>query len=648
MCESIHIKAFEHLCYAVMKSSKTDKFKLEAFIPEAALEFIIITREGQFRIIHPIVAHEIVKYYSLISSFPVPFPPLFVRKFLDYMLPEREYQHEEALLAVNRLLIYREYADNGIGHLTKKPFSELILTLDKQNPQHAVDVLDHASDLINNCHSYGHYARYMSKKLQDYDRALEILKQAENLASQYFEEGIVLNIKGDIYREGLEKCLKRSESLNWTSSNNKAFDFHFKACQAYQESYKKNHEDVPLFNELVVRINLLDVIKKTCKLSEQKFLEFVHCIPDTEVAKSIDTCFQLVKELNEYICSGEGGRDLDSCSDEAYLKDLESKLLNILGSNKAKQKEILYDLMTNSKYTAFVNLPCVRRSYIHLCHLESNPTPIDSDTCLEHLENNFKLVGHVDRDMMNWLLITRNLPDVGGDTKKIEEKLLSWKHQGPCISADKRNIQTTNNPVRVNFYLTVCYFIQLIEAEGDKVPLITKKFKDACHALKQESKDTKSRFWIKEWLHNSGTGFGRLRSGQPVQSEMMSLTGSVGIPSWQEAQRSRGDKGFPYILWKDLWIPFDPKKNSNFKRGKQVTFGVGFTLRGPQAIMFTVVESASSKPNSPRKLLNEGDEQHSFQIPEDTLQTPTVSYSQVTKGIKHKNKQPTVKTTQHA
>ena len=645
VCESIHIKAFEHLCYAVTKSSKTDKFKLEAFIPEAALEFIIITREGQFRIIHPIVAHEIVKYYSLISSFRVSFPPSFVCKFLDYMLPEREYQHEEALLAVNRLLIYREYADNGIGHLTKKPFSELILTLDKQNPQHAVDVLDHASELINNCHSYGHYARYMSKKLQDYDRALEILKQAENLASQYFEEGIVLNIKGDVYREGLEKYLKRSESLNWTSSNNKAFDFHFKACQAYQESYKKNHEDVPLFNELVVRINLLDVIKKTCKLSERKFLEFVHCIPDTEVAKSIDTCFQLVKELNEYVCSGEGGKNLDSCSDEAYLKDLESKLLNILGSNKAKQKEILYDLMTNSKYTAYVNLPCVRRSYIHLCHLESNPTPIDSDTCLEHLESNFKLVGHVDRDMMNWLLITRNLPDVGGDTKKIEEKLLSWKHQGPCIIADKRNIQTTNNPVRVNFYLTVCYFIQLIEAEGDKVPLITKKFKDACHALKQESKDIKSRFWIKEWLHDSGTGFSRLRSGQPVRSELMSLTGSVGIPSWQEAQRSRGDKGFPYILWKDLWIPFDPKRNSNFKRGKQITFGVGFTLRGPQAIVFTVIESASSKPNSPRKLLNEGDEQRSFQITEDTPQTPAISYSQVTKGIKHKSKQPKVKTT---
>ena len=129
---------------------------------------------------------------------------------------------------------------------------------------------------------------------------------------------------------------------------------------------------------------------------------------------------------------------------------------------------------------------------------------------------------------------------------------------------------------------------------------------------------------------------------------MMSITGSVGIPSWQEAQRSRGDKGFPYILWKDLWIPFDPKRNSNLKRGKLVTFGVGFTLRGPQAIVFTVLETASSKPNSPRK--PEGDEQHSFEIMGNTTQLRAISYSQVTKGIntsvasKQKNNQPKIKT----
>ena len=63
VCESIHIKAFEHLCYSITKSYRSEAFKLEAFIPIAALEFMIMTRKGQFQIIHPIVAHEIIKFY---------------------------------------------------------------------------------------------------------------------------------------------------------------------------------------------------------------------------------------------------------------------------------------------------------------------------------------------------------------------------------------------------------------------------------------------------------------------------------------------------------------------------------------------------------------------------------------------------------
>ena len=82
VCESIHMKAFERLCYSVTKSNKTETFKLEAFIPEASLEFMIITREGQFRITHPIVASEIIKFCSTILLFLVHYPPPFICSFL--------------------------------------------------------------------------------------------------------------------------------------------------------------------------------------------------------------------------------------------------------------------------------------------------------------------------------------------------------------------------------------------------------------------------------------------------------------------------------------------------------------------------------------------------------------------------------------
>ena len=66
VCESIHIKAFEHLCYAVTRSSFSDKFNIERFIPEAALEFTITTLKGRFCIVHPIVAEEIIKFYRIL------------------------------------------------------------------------------------------------------------------------------------------------------------------------------------------------------------------------------------------------------------------------------------------------------------------------------------------------------------------------------------------------------------------------------------------------------------------------------------------------------------------------------------------------------------------------------------------------------
>ena len=57
-------KVCERLCYSITKSYRSEAFKLEAFIPIAALEFMIMTRKGQFQIIHPIVAHEIKFYLS--------------------------------------------------------------------------------------------------------------------------------------------------------------------------------------------------------------------------------------------------------------------------------------------------------------------------------------------------------------------------------------------------------------------------------------------------------------------------------------------------------------------------------------------------------------------------------------------------------
>ena len=611
VCESIHIKAFERLCYSITKSNRTETFKLEAFIPKASLEFMIITCEGQFRITHPIVASEIIKFCSTVLSFPVHYPPLFICDFLDFTLPDKDDQNEEAALAVNRLLFYREYFDGG-GYLLKKPFSELILTLDKQNQDHALTVLDHASELIIDCHSYGHYARYVSTNCKNHVRALEILKQAQNLAERSYEEGLVLNIKGDIYRGRLENQLGQAINSNWKDCM-EVFDSHFNSCHAYREAHKANHDVIPLFNEITVRLKLLKAIKGT--KGNREFLKFLNDISEVEVSGSINTCLQIVKELKELLLVEEE-TDFDS-GDKARLKLLEVSLLDIIGSNKNERKKILFEVM--QKYQNHVNLPSITRSWIQLCLFDhdTKPTPEELDNCYNALEENFKVLGHVDRDMRNWLLVTRHMPNIGGNIIAIEEKLCSWKTKGPCINTGKRAIQTANNPIWVNFYLSICYFIQLIETEEQKVDHLVKKFNNANKALLEVSEeDNRSQYSIREWVCNDGTGFGRLKAGQIIQGEMKLLKGSVThLQNKGQKQRSR-------ISWMGLLINFNSKKHSirdrHFKQGEPVLFGVGFTFRGPQAMLFT---EPASVPDSPNKVIPENDQQQCSSV--------TQSYSHV-------------------
>ena len=95
---------------------------------------------------------------------------------------------------------------------------------------------------------------------------------------------------------------------------------------------------------------------------------------------------------------------------------------------------------------------------------------------------------------------------------------------------------------------------------------------------------------------------------------MLQLTGSVGIPSWQEACQGREDKRFLYISWKSLHIPFDAKLYSNYhlKRGQKVSFGVGFTFTGPQATLL-FIDSGSSVPNSTNKVSSNNGRQQPIQ-----------------------------------
>ena len=572
VCESIHSKAYEGLCYKITKHTKQPKFQLEDFIPKIALQFItIIPTHHRFRIVHPFVAREIVEcYFSQVHCCKLQ----FLQSYLNCMLSET-IEQPEVSEAVNRLLYYREYDDT----IKRQPFSSLVLTIENQweYPERAAEILKYAASKVNNCHSYGHYARYLSKRLHEYDNAIKILEKAQSKTSQPSEEALVYNIEGDIHRDRLENYLKQHDTLNWKSADNKAFKYHLYACQAYRDSRQSNPMiGHPLFGELSVRLMLLEEFKR--KVHKNKFFELLHACECLEVVNSIDACHYLIEKLRDFIQNGEGGKDADSY--EHSIAVHESHLTSVAGSVSDQKRSLLKLIRTCPKDVYKAHF---RRSYVSLCI--NNPTDLNWRDLKDLTEKNFEHLGYNDRDMSNWLQVIKNIPNVARDMKIIEEQLLLWK-DGPCITPNKESIQSKNDPLFVNFYLTICYFIQLIETKEDEVYDIVQKVKKYREKTNKRSELIKSRGRVKEWLHKDGSGFERLKSGKQKREEMLHLNGSVVYSSWQEA-RQHNETEFPHISWKGLTIFFDPNATVHmyrFKRDDQVEFTVGFTFKGPRAI----------------------------------------------------------------
>ena len=453
VCESIHVKAFENLCYSITNKQKVDStFQLEDFLPKAALEFVLVTCHGHFRIVHPFVAEEIAEYY--LSEHQV-LPLKLLCDFLDYMLPGKK-SHTQSILAVNQLLYSREYINYDDNTIKRQPFSSLILKYKEQ----AEAVLKHAAHKLKTCHSYGHYARYLSKEVQNYDEALRQLELASNCTSQPSEEALVYNIEGDIHRDIFEHYLDEYKTLNWTTSDNKAYEYHWNACQAYRYSRQLNSTvDHPLFGEITVRLMLLEEMKK--KAHKTNFYTLLDNSGDSKIINSIDTCHYLIEKLNDFVKSGEGGKDAESY--EFSVKRQEQHLRIIAGSiedqkrNTWKLVEICSDNVTKARY---------RRSYVNLC--VRNPTKfLDWNHLMNLKKENFKYLGYNDRDMQNWLMIIKEIPPVARDIQQIEKLLLLWK-DGHCVPSTERIDQSTNDPMHACFYLTICYFIQLVEAEENE------------------------------------------------------------------------------------------------------------------------------------------------------------------------------------
>ena len=577
--EVLPSRSFQRICCTIIQEAQTKDFNLMSLISDPAKEFAMVDALGQFRIVHSIAAEEILDFFLSTSQTTL---SELICEFLENMIYDTEYRNTNVESTIDCLLYYREMELSADHLMIKKLFSNVILAIEsKEGKDAAIRVFQSALPLIDNHHAYGHLARYLSKA-ENFEEALLVIDNAEELADQSSAIAFVQNIKGDIYRDKLKHYLSNlsNDIPNWEDPDEYAYLCHRYACEAYKKSYKANPLHFPLNGEIKVRLLLLRSIKTV--VSDFTTSAF----KNLPVAESIQECLQLFKKLEEFIKHGDGGKDSDSDSRETSVTVLKADFHSIVGHNSEQLKQTLQDFIDGPVKSE--NKVHCKRWYVEISLPHKNPGYTSTRFHHAHyyyllslLEDNLSIVGHNDTDMKLWLSIVRKLP-AGNDMEKIQDKLLKWKSKSSSVN---------ENSMLVNFYLTIFYFIKLISCDKTEAPLIISNFNAANEKVQRESMEDKSRSRIREWLQADGKGFQCLRSDQQDHNAMRWLEGKIIILSRQES---------PLVSWKGIHLFLDSKTSKSFKDGQHVKFTVGFSLRGVRVIDAEPI-SRSVTPDSATK-----------------------------------------------
>jgi len=543
--EVLPSRCFQYLYYKVTNCTQSKNFDLGAILPICAKEFAVVDPFGQFRIVHSIVAEEILEYFLTASSIPL---SELMCEFLQYMLCDSEYPNRDIESAINKLLYNREMYYSKESYFTRKSFSDVILAIEeKESKKAAISVFQCALPLINNCHAYGHLARYLSKQVNDFEQALVAIDCAEKLAFEDSDVALVQNIKGDIYRDKLDHYLTNHSDPKWNDPHEPAYAYYDLACEAYQKSYSSNSLHFPLNGEIKVCLLLLSKAKKHFVKNNPGKDFTVTAFTSQHLAESVVKCSQLFKKIEDYIQWGDGGKDSDS--HEASVALHKTEYHTIIDSDPNEQKKILQNLI-DSNVRSEHKVVC-RRRYVQLCisggqmptlhKVNIKASPLEYRYLLQILEENFATVGYNDTDMLLWISVVRKLP-TGNKIDDIEEKLKSW------YSAVTRSKESS---MWLNFYFSIFYFIKLISCNKAEAPMIVKNFKDCNKKVQEESKLKKSRSRIIEWLHAAGEGFQCLCSGEQLLSKMRQFEGKVTILTQEKSKNVS-------LSWKGIHVHYDP------------------------------------------------------------------------------------------
>ena len=579
-------------CYSLPQAcfgERVIRFSILDNVPEEAHEFVHENKEGSFRIVHTIVADQIIRFYTSRNNVLSDFVIEFLRKFI----PNGASVNQKLRQAVSTLLWTRRPTQDEDGSFLdgrkkRQDFSPLICELHRED---AKRVLLEGTDIFYNDHSFGHLARFYARAAKDFDQAKECMQKAIALASEQ-SQGTIYNMYGDIYRYELTTVISKvsgKDDLIWKYAD----ELHSQACEKYNLS-SKSHRSLshPYYGELKVRLDYLKCIRKfkfPKDYNDQKFMKYL--LTNETVLNSDGRCIELLEWLEDFVVNGDGGKDIGS-DDIASIRKHQQTLYDLMGKKEREQCiSITEDLLKLPRTE--VNHPAARRKYINLHLIRRKVVDIPKDKrikMLEFLVLNIKEEGYKGDTLKYWLKFASSLPSPYSDVNVALDMLKEWgKRAQPSDIAF------------IKFYLYIFHFLAALSCppNSEQFNMHMKTFEKEEAACRRENSSEKTAHWITKWLAKVGNGIGCLCSEkwQGKLDQLRMFYGKIGNIERDRKQCHISFKGFSIFFdLKDL------KSTDDVRNSSKVQFGIGFSCTGVRAINISLIKESQFAKNIPVQL----------------------------------------------
>ena len=570
-------------CYSLPQAcfGEGDKnFNIVGDIPIDACEFISINKKGSFRIVHTIVASQIIYFYIHKGNVR----SQLVMEFLDRFIPFDTSANLNLRQAVSILLWARcsthndesYFHDNESScHYEKKKrqmFSPLICELHREE---AIQILLKGTDIFDNSHSFGHLARYYAIEFKDFDEAKQCMQKAIFALDYEQSPGTIYNMYGDVYRYELNDTLSRVTGEGDVTVWKYTDDLHTQACEKYRQSSKSNRNTYAYFGELKVRLDYLKWIRKLKFHNDQtKFMEnLLTPYTNRNVIDSENRCVALLDWLEQ----------IDDGSDNIHLiKRHQQTLYDLMGEEKQQEYISIVEELLKQPCTEF-NRPAVRRKYINLHLIRKDVKDIPESKrvkMLRYLECNIKEEGYKSDTLKCWLKFASSLPATYDNVDLALKMLKEWE----------KRVQVFSDIAFIKFYSYIFHFLAALNCSqtSEEFIKLKKTFEEEEAVCRRENHSEKTAQWITKWIANDENGINCLYSGKwQTRSNMRMFIGTIG-------NIERDNRRQCYISYKDFSIYFELKdlKSPNVNNGSKVQFGIGFSCSGVRAINISVVLEA--------------------------------------------------------